>query len=87
MMPMLEAIIGFLNPCQITSLNFTPSEQPLISCGLFRLITSIHENVKGLFKVKLYLFLTCHVENVDSLDLLMWWATNEFKFPNVGFLA
>jgi len=51
MMPMLEAIIGFLNPCQITSLNFTPSEQPLISCGLFRLITSIHENVKGLFKV------------------------------------
>jgi hypothetical protein len=27
------------------------------------------------------------VENVDSLDPLMWWVANESKFPNVGSLA
>lgn len=86
-MSMLKIVMGFLNLGQTISLNPPPPEQPLISCGLFRLITSIHENVKGLFKVELYLFLTCHVENVDSFNPLMWWATNEFKFPNVGFLA
>jgi hypothetical protein len=85
MMAMLEAIIGFLNPHQTTNLNPPSLEQPLISCGLFGSVTLIHETIKSLFKVELSLFHRFHVENVDSLDPLMWWAANEFRFSNVGF--
>jgi hypothetical protein len=42
---------------------------------------------KGLFKVKLSLFCSFHVENANGLDPLMWWFANQSKFPNVGFLA
>jgi hypothetical protein len=87
MMPMLETVIGFLNPHQIIGLNCPPPKQPLIPCGLFGSVTSSHEITKGLFKVKLSLFHKFHVENVDSLDPLMWWVANESKFPNVGSLA
>jgi hypothetical protein len=27
------------------------------------------------------------MENAYGLDPLMWWVANEFKFPNVTFLA
>jgi hypothetical protein len=87
MMPMLEVVIGFSNPCQTTSLDPLAPKQLVISCGLFGLVTSIHEIIKGLFKVKLFLFHRIHVENVDSFDPLMRWAANESRFPNVGFLA
>ncbi len=87
MMPMLKTIIGFLNQSQTTSLNPPPPEQPSTSCGLFGAITSTQEATKGLLKVELSLFHKFHVENVDSFGPLMWWATNEFRFPNVGFLA
>jgi hypothetical protein len=61
MMVMLEVIIGFLNPRQTTNLHPPPPEQPLISCGLYGLVTSIHETIKGLFKVELFLFHRFHV--------------------------
>jgi hypothetical protein len=86
-MPMLKAIIDFLNPNQTTSLDPPPPKQPSTSCGLFGVVTSIQEATKGLLKAKLFLFHIFHMENVDSLDPLMWWTTNESRFPNVGFLA
>jgi hypothetical protein len=87
MMPMLKAIMGFLNLVQTTSLDPPPLEQPSTSCGLFGGVASIQETTKGFFKAKLSLFRTFHLENVNSLDLLIWLATNESRFPNVGFLA
>jgi hypothetical protein len=85
MMPMLKAIMGFLNLGQTTSLDPPPLEQPLTSCGLFEAITSIEEAIEGLLKAELFLFLRFHVENVDSLDPLIWWVANGFRFPNVDF--
>ncbi len=79
--------MGFLNLGQTISLNPPPPEQPLISCGLFGLVTSIHETIKAIFEVELFLFHRFHKENVDFFDPLMWWVTNESRFPNVGFLA
>jgi hypothetical protein len=59
----------------------------LISRGLFRTIASTQEATKGLLKAELFLFHGFHVENVDSLDPLMWWAAKESRFPNVGFFT
>lgn len=85
MMPMLKAIMGFLNLVQTISQDPPPLEQPSTSCGLFEGIASIQEATEGFLKSKLSLFHRFHLENVDSLDLLMWSATNETRFPNVGF--
>ncbi len=57
MMPMLKAVMGFLNLGQTTSLNPPPLEQPLISCGLFKAVASIQEAIEGLFKAELFCFL------------------------------
>jgi hypothetical protein len=86
MMPMLKIVMGFLNLGQTTSLDPPPLEQPSISCGLFRAITSTQEVIEGLLKVELSLFHKFHVENVDFVDPLMWWVANESRFPNMSFL-
>ncbi len=83
MMPMLKAVMGFLNLVQTTSPDPPPLEQPSTSCGLFGSVASIQEVTKA----KLSLFQKFHLENVDSLYLLMWSAINESRFPNMGFLA
>ncbi len=85
MMPMLKVVMGFLNLGQSTSLDPPPLEQTLTSCGLFKAIASIQEAIEGFLKAELFLFLRFHVENVDSLDPLMWWAINGSRFPNVDF--
>jgi hypothetical protein len=79
--------MGFLNPSQVASPIPPTHELSLISTSLFKLVTSTQEAIEGLFKVELYLFCVFHVENANGLNLLMWWFVNEFKFPNVGFLA
>jgi hypothetical protein len=54
---------------------------------LFEVVVSTQEAIEGLLKVGLSLFYSLHVKNVDPIDPLMWWATNESRFPNMGFLA
>jgi hypothetical protein len=87
MMPMLKIVMVFLNLGQTISLNPPPPKQPLISCGLFNVVVSTQEVIEGLFRSRLSLFHGFHVENVYFIDPLMWRAANEFRFPNMGFLA
>jgi len=84
---MLKVVMGSLNPIQLTSLDPPSPKQPSTSSGLFRGVASIQEAIEGLFKVELSLFCRFHLENVDSLNPLMWWATNESRFPNVSFFT
>ncbi len=84
MLPLLKVVMGFLNRSQIASPIPPAHELTLISTSLFKLVASTQEATKGLFKVELYLFCIFHV---NGPNLLMWWFVNEFKFPNVGFLA
>ncbi len=70
-MSMLKIVMGFLNLGQTISLNPPPPEQPLISCGLFEVVVSTQETIKGLLKARVFLFHRFHVENVDSIDPLM----------------
>jgi len=79
-MPMSKAVISFLNPIQPTILDPPPPKQPLTSCGLFRGVASIQKTIEGLLKVELSLFHIFHLENVDFLDLLMWWVANDSRF-------
>jgi hypothetical protein len=79
--------MGFLNPSQVGGPIPPTHELPLISTSLFRLVALTQEATEGLFKVELCLFCMFHVENANGPDLLIWWFVNEFKFPNVGFLA
>jgi hypothetical protein len=79
--------MGFLNPSQTTRLDPPPLEPPSTSCGLLGAVASTQETTEGLLKAESSLFHRFHVENVDSLNPLMWWATNESRFPNVDFLA
>jgi hypothetical protein len=84
-MPMLKAIMGFLNLCQTTSLDPPPPEQPLTSCGLFGVVVSTQEVTESIFKVELFLFCRFHLENVDFLDPLMWWVAMSLGFQTWVF--
>ncbi len=70
-MPLLKAMMGFLNPNQARSLVFTSPELPPTSIGLFGLTISTQEATKGLFKTNLSLLFKFNVENVDGLDPLI----------------
>jgi hypothetical protein len=86
-LPLLKVVVGFLNSSQVGGPIPPTHELPLISTSLFMLVASTQEANEGLFKVELYIFCMFHVENANGPNLLMWQFVNEFKFPNVGFLA
>ncbi len=33
------------------------------------------------------MFCKFHLENADGFNPLKWWANNQSRFPNVGFMA
>jgi hypothetical protein len=87
-MPLLKSIWVFLNPSQTINLDLLAPKQPLTSFGLFGSIASTQETTKILFKVEVSLFHKFYVENENGFDpLIMWWAANASRFPNVGFLV
>ncbi len=77
----------FLNLDQVASSIFPSLELPSTSTRLFGSTSSTQEAIESLFKVELFLFRKFNVENIDGLDLLIWWSVNESRFPNIGFLA
>jgi hypothetical protein len=78
--------MGFLNPSQaIMPLIPMPPQPP--SNGLCGLTIPSQEGFEIFIKVELSLFRKFHVENANGLDPLKWRGCNQFKFPNVGFLA
>jgi hypothetical protein len=86
LLPSLNNNVGYINPNQATTpLAPTPPQPP--SNGLCGLVASSQEGFEGFIKIKLFVFHKFHVENANGLDPLKWWGCNQFKFPNVGFLA
>ncbi len=82
LLPLLNIIIGFLNPRKFTTCSIPALSRPP-SNGLYGLF---HHN--KFLKVFLKLnFLCFNVENANGLNPLKWCASNQLRFPNVGFLA
>jgi hypothetical protein len=86
-MPLLKAMMGFLNPDQVASSILPSPELPPTSTRLCGLASSTQEATKGLPKAELSLFHRFNVENVDGLNPLIYWFVNESMFSNVGILA
>jgi hypothetical protein len=78
--------MGFLNPSQAT-MPLVPMPPQPPSNGLCGITIPSQEGFEGFIKVELSLFRKFHVENANGLDPLKWWGCNQFKFPNLGFLA